>query len=81
MLLAFAIQNDMIIHQKYVVTAFLNGELQEKIYMHQPAGYEAPGNEELVCKLKKTPVWTQAITQLLEQVFSRFHAQHWFPAE
>ena len=37
-----------------VVTAFLNGDLKEEIYMQQPPGYIQPGKEELVCKLKKS---------------------------
>ena len=53
-LLAFAVQNDMIIHQMDVVTAFLNGKLSEDIYMQQPEGYVQPGFEHLVCKLKKS---------------------------
>ena len=53
-LLAYAIQNDMLIHQMNVVTAFLNGTLEEEIYMQQPAGYVQPGKEEMVCKLKKS---------------------------
>ena len=53
-LLAFAVNNNMVIHQMDVVTAFLNGELQEEIYMQQPPGYEVPGKEKLVCKLKKS---------------------------
>ena len=38
-LLAFAIQNDMLIHQMDAVTAFLNGTLEKEIYMKQPPGY------------------------------------------
>ena len=38
-LLAFAVQNGMIVHQMDVVTAFLNGTLDEEIYMEQPPGY------------------------------------------
>jgi hypothetical protein len=53
-LLAFAVENDMLIHQMDVVTAFLNGELDEVIYMNQPEGYITPGNENLVCRLKKS---------------------------
>ena len=36
-----------------VVSAFLNGELKEEIYMLQPPGYIQSGKKELVCKLKK----------------------------
>ena len=37
-----------------VVTAFLNGNLEEDIYMEQPEGYVQQGKEKLVCKLKKS---------------------------
>jgi hypothetical protein len=52
--LAFAVKNDMLIHQMDVVTAFLNGKLDEEIYMEQPEGYRVPGKEDHVCKLKKS---------------------------
>ena len=44
----------MKIHQMDVVSAFLNGELREEIFMQQPPGYVQSGKEELVCKLKKS---------------------------
>jgi hypothetical protein len=50
-LLAFAVQNNMVIHQMDVVNAFLNGRLDEDIYMLQPEGYVQSGKEHLVCKL------------------------------
>jgi len=53
-LLAYAVQKEMLVHQMDVVTAFLHGELNEEIYMQQPPGYVQPGNEQLVCKLKKS---------------------------
>jgi hypothetical protein len=37
-----------------VETPFLNGTLEEDLYMTQPAGYIEPGKEEMVCKLKKS---------------------------
>ena len=35
-LLKFTVQNNVLIHQMDVVTASLNGELEEDIYMQQP---------------------------------------------
>ena len=34
-----------------VKTAFLNGDLDEEIYMEQPEGFIAPGQEKKVCKV------------------------------
>ena len=53
-LLALAVHKDMIVHQMDVVTAFLNGKLDEEIYMQQPEGYQISGKENLVCRLKKS---------------------------
>lgn len=36
-----------------VTTAFLNGVIDEEIYMQQPPGYEKKGGEDLVCGLQK----------------------------
>ena len=53
-LLAYGLNHNMIIHQMDVVTAFLNGKLEEEIYMDQPEGFIKPGTENLVCKLHKS---------------------------
>ena len=37
-----------------VKTAFLNGDLQEKLYMEQPPLFSSPGKEDMVCLLKKS---------------------------
>ena len=37
-----------------VKTAFLNGDLEEEIYMDQPEGFVSAGKENMVCKLKKS---------------------------
>ncbi|HSP31011.1 MAG TPA: reverse transcriptase domain-containing protein, partial [Halomonas sp.] len=43
---------DLELHQLDVKTAFLNGVLEEDIYMAQPPGYEE-GGPGMVCHLKK----------------------------
>jgi hypothetical protein len=54
--LAFAASLNLELHQMDVKGAYLNGELapDEVIYMRQPPGYEIPGKEHLVCRLRKT---------------------------
>ena len=53
-LLAYGVQRGMKIHQMDVVTAFLNGNIKEDIYMAQPEGFVVEGKEHLVCKLRKS---------------------------
>jgi hypothetical protein len=53
-LLSIAAHLDYEIWQMDVKTAFLNGSLEENIYMKQPEGFIAKGQEHLVCKLKKS---------------------------
>jgi hypothetical protein len=52
-LLALAAEQDLELHQLDIKTAFLNGELEEQVYMKQPPGYEEGGPHK-VCHLKKT---------------------------
>jgi hypothetical protein len=53
-LLALAAQHDLEVHQMDVKTAFLNGVLDEEIYMEQPEGFIQESKEHMVCKLKKS---------------------------
>ncbi|GJW48040.1 zinc finger, CCHC-type containing protein [Tanacetum coccineum] len=53
-LLALAAIHNLVIHQMDVKTTFLNGDLEEKLYMKQPEGFVMLGNEHKVCKLVKS---------------------------
>jgi hypothetical protein len=42
------------LHQMDVKTCFLNGEIEEEVYIKEPEGFELNGRESHVCKLKKS---------------------------
>ena len=54
MILAIAALRNLEVHQMDVKTAFLNGVLDEEIYIEQPEGFSAPGQEKKVCRLVKS---------------------------
>ena len=53
LLLALVAHFDLEPHQMDVVTGFLNGDLDEDIYMEQPEGFVDGANPDFVCKLLK----------------------------
>ena len=53
-LLSIAMRIDYEIWQMDVKTTFLNGYLDETIYMSQPEGFELKGQEQKVCKLLRS---------------------------
>jgi hypothetical protein len=52
-LLACATHHDFKLHQMDVKSAFLNGPLQEEVYVEQPPGFEYPNFPNHVYKLHK----------------------------
>jgi hypothetical protein len=75
-ILALMALEDMEIHQMDVKTTFLNGELEEEIYMEQPQGFVHQGGEHLVCKihkslygLKQSPrAWNQKLNTFFKSI-------------
>jgi len=72
LLLAFAVQEGMVVYQMDVVTTFLNGVLDEEIYMVQPPGYAKDDEEHLVCKLKRSLYGLNQSPQCWNTLFTAF---------
>ena len=53
-IMALVSRFDFDLHQMDVKTAFLNGNLEEEVYMKQPEGFSSSEGEHLVRKLKKS---------------------------
>eukprot|EP00253_Pinus_taeda_P018634 PITA_18634 len=51
--LSIAAQKKWKVYQMDVKSTFLNGVLNEEVYIEQPLGYERKGQEHKVCRLKK----------------------------
>jgi hypothetical protein len=53
LLLAYACSKNIKVYQMDVKSTFLNGELEEEVYIEQPEGFQLLENTDYVCKLKK----------------------------
>jgi transposase InsO family protein len=53
LLLAYACSKNVKVYQMDVKSSFLNGELEEEVYIEQPEGFQLSENTDYVCKLKK----------------------------
>ncbi|KAE8705298.1 Mitogen-activated protein kinase kinase kinase YODA [Hibiscus syriacus] len=69
--LALVASWDLHLEQMDVKTTFLHGNLEEQIYMRQLEGFTQPGNEHLVCRLKKS---LYGLKQSSRQWYKRFNS-------
>lgn len=85
LLLALAAKNQWQVHHLDVKTAFLNGEINEEVYVMQPEGYERKGQEHLVYRLVKAlyglrqapRAWYAKLNRCLEELgFKRCPYEH-----
>ena len=84
-ILALAAIEDMELDHMDVSSAFLNGDLDEEIYMSQPEGFIPKGQESLVCRLKKPLYglkqsprqWYRKLNELFVELgFKRIQSDH-----
>lgn len=85
LLIALAASEGWQVHHMDVKSAFLNGDLQEEVFVHQPPGFELHGEEHKVYRLHKAlyglhqapRAWNQKLdTTLLTMGFMRCPSDH-----
>jgi hypothetical protein len=54
LLLAYACSKNTKVYKMDIKSTFLNGELEEEVYIEQPEGFQLSENADYVCKLKKS---------------------------
>jgi len=70
LLLALVAHLDLKLFQMDVKTAFLNGNIEEEVYMDQPIGFVSKGQEHKVCRLKRS---IYGLKQSSRSWYFRFH--------
>ncbi|KAG3058279.1 hypothetical protein PI125_g25257 [Phytophthora idaei] len=71
-LLSLAAKYNLTVHQMDVKTAFLNGLLDEDIYMAQPDGYTDEEHPDYVCQLKRSLYGLKQSPRMWNQIIGNF---------
>ncbi|KAL4025508.1 hypothetical protein IC575_013909 [Cucumis melo] len=72
LLIALAAQNNWKIFQMDVKSAFLNGYLEEEVYLEQPPGYSVKGQEDKVLKLEKTLYGLKQAPRMWNSIINKY---------
>ena len=70
-LLSITAHHDYKIWQMDIKTSFLNGNLEEEIYMLQPEGFIVKNQEHMVCKLKRSIYGLKQASRSLNIIFDQ----------
>ena len=71
-LISLAAKYKLIAHQMDVKTAFLNGLLDEDIYMAQPNGFIDQSHPDFVCKLKRSLYGLKQSPRMRNKIIDEF---------
>lgn len=73
---AYAAREGLTVHHFDIETAFLHGDLEEEVYLQQPDGFTIQGEEQKVCRLRKTiyglkqgsKAWNKVLNSALKEI-------------
>lgn len=72
LLIAIVAQNNWKISHMDVKSAFLNGYLEEEVYLEQPLGYSVKGQEDKVLKLKKVLYGLKQAPRMWNSIINKY---------
>lgn len=78
LILAIIAHLNLKLFQMNVKIASLNGELNEKIYMDQPIGFESKGYEQQMLSSQTFYIWYKIIVKAVVFSISIYNNLYWF---